>query len=143
MTSQHQKQEKPKAKCPGRRSSELYGRGKTQEIVCRSCRKNSPRKDHDQGQTEKNLFGADGEKREALGFCHKKNGERSGARRVPDEEKFVELFEDFVKNGVFDEQTIDRSMRRILERLLEGMGIGADGTLSQNSDKELYGENPA
>ena len=145
MTNKHKKQEKPKAKCPGCRSSQVYVRAKTQEIVCRSCGKNSPMNDHDEGQTERNLFGADGETWEALRFCYEKNGEHSGAHFVLDEEKFVELFEDFVKNGVFHQQTIDRLMM-ILERrdpFLEVIGIGADGTLSQNIDEELYGENPA
>jgi len=50
-----------------------------------------------------------------------------------------------VKNGVFHQQTLDR-LKMILERrdpFLEVIGIGADGTLSQDIDEELYGENPA
>ena len=143
MTNQHKRQEKPKAKCPVCRSSQVYVRGKTKEIVCRSCGKNSPI--YDEGRIESNHFGADGETWEALRFCYKKNGEHSRAQLVLDEEKFVELFEDSVKYGVFNEQTIDR-LKMILERrdpFLEVIGIGDDGTLSQNIDEELYGENPA
>jgi len=145
MTNKRKKQEKPKAKCPGCRSSQVYVRGKTKEIVCRSCGKNSPMNDHDEGQVESNLFGREGETWGVLRFCYKKNGEHSRVHLVLDEEKFVELFEDSLKYGAFDQQTIDR-LKMILERrdpFLEVIGIGADGTLSQNIDEELYGENPA
>jgi hypothetical protein len=61
---------------------------------------------------------------------------------VLDEDKFVELFADAVKNGVFHQQTIDR-LKIILERrdpFLDVIWIGSDGTLSQRIDEELYGE---
>ena len=105
------------------------------------CRLN----DHDEGRIERNLFGAGGETWEALRFCYKKDGKHSRAHLVLDEDKFVELFEDAVKNGVFHQQTIDR-LKMILERrdpFLDVIGIVSDGTLSQNIDEELYGEKPA
>jgi len=101
--------------------------------------------DHDEGRIERNLFSANGESWEAIRFCKNKDGQHNRVHLVLGEDKFVELFENAVKNGVFQQQTIDRLMM-ILERrdpFLEVIGIGADGTLSQNIDDELYGENPA
>ena len=105
------------------------------------CRLNA----NDEGRIERNLFGANGETWEALRFCKNKNGRHNRVHLVLEEDKFVELFEDAIKNGVFHQQTIDR-LKMILERrdpFLEVIGIGADGTLSQGIDEELYGENPA
>ena len=51
-------------------------------------------------------------------------------------------FEDAIKNGVFHQHTIDR-LKMVLERrdpFLEVIGIGSDGTFSQNIDEELYGD---
>ena len=99
----------------------------------------------DEGRIERNLFGANGETWEALRFCKNKDGRHNRVHLVLEEDKFVELFEDAVKNGVFHQQTIDR-LKVILERrdpFLEVIGIGTDGTLSQDVDEELYGENPA
>jgi hypothetical protein len=60
-----------------------------------------------------------------------------------DEEKFVELFRDAVKNGVFHPGTLGE-LRVILEELpdpfLGVIGSISDGTLSTNIDEELYGE---
>jgi hypothetical protein len=64
---------------------------------------------------------------------------------VLDEENFVDLFQDAVRNGVFHQETLDR-LKIILERrdpFLEVIGIGSDGKLSEGLDEELYGENPA
>jgi hypothetical protein len=105
------------------------------------CRLN----DHDEARIERNLFGANGEAWEALRFCKNKDGQHNRVHLVIGEEKFVELFQDAVKNGVFQQQTIDR-LKMILEQrdpFLDVIGIGADGTLSQDIDEELYGENPA
>lgn len=105
------------------------------------CRLN----DHDEGRIERNLFSANGESWEALRFCKNKDGQHNRVHLVLDEDKFVQLFEASVKNGVFHEETLDR-LRMILDRrdpFLEVIGIGADGTLSQDIDEELYGENPA
>jgi hypothetical protein len=101
--------------------------------------------DHNEGRIERNLFAVNGSTWEALRFCKNKDGQHNRVHLVLDEGKFVELFEDAVKNGVFHQQTIDR-LKMILERrdpFLDVIGIGSDGTLSQNIDEELYGENPA
>ena len=98
--------------------------------------------DHDEGRIERNLFGANGESWEALRFCKNKDGQHNRVHLVIGEDKFVELFENAVKNGVFQQQTMDR-LKMILERrdpFLEVIGIGADGTLSQNIDEELYSD---
>jgi hypothetical protein len=101
--------------------------------------------EHNQGRIERNLFQVNGTTWEALRFCKNKDGEHNRVHLVLDENKFVQLFEDAVKNGVFHQQTIDR-LKMVLERrdpFLEVIGIGSDGTLSQNIDEELYGKNPA
>jgi hypothetical protein len=101
--------------------------------------------EHNQGRIERNLFQVNGTTWEALRFCKNKDGQHNRVHLVLDENKFVQLFEDAVKNGVFHQQTIDR-LKMVLERrdpFLEVIGIGSDGTLSQNIDEELYGKNPA
>jgi hypothetical protein len=101
--------------------------------------------EHNEARIERNLFNANGTTWEALRFCKNKDGQHNRVHLVLDENKFVELFEDAVKNGVFHQQTIDR-LKMVLERrdpFLEVIGIGSDGTLSQNIDEELYGKNPA
>ena len=101
--------------------------------------------DHNEGRIERNLFAVSGGTWEALRFCKNKDGRHNRVHLVLDEDKFVELFEDAVKNGVFHQQTVDR-LKMILERrdpFLDVIGIGCDGTLSQNIDEELYGKNPA
>ena len=98
---------------------------------------------HNEGRIERNLFAANGKTWEALRFCKNKDGQHNRVHLVLDEEKFVALFADAVKNGVFHQRTIDQ-LKVILERrdpFLEVIGIGSDGTLSQNIDEDLYGEN--
>jgi hypothetical protein len=97
---------------------------------------------HNQGRIERNLFNANGKTWEALRFCKNKDGRHNRVHLVLDEEKFVELFADAVRNGVFRQRTIDR-LKIALERrdpFLDVIGIGSDGTLSQHIDEELYGE---
>jgi hypothetical protein len=99
---------------------------------------------HNQGRIERNLFQVNGTTWEALRFCKNKDGQHNRVHLVLDEDKFVELFADAVKNGVFHQRTIDR-LKMILERrdpFLEVIGIGSDGTLTQNIDEELYGDDP-
>jgi len=102
--------------------------------------------DHDEGRIERNLFAVNGGTWEALRFCKNKDGQHNRVHLVIDEAKFVELFQDAVNNGVFHQETIDR-LKAVLDQLrdpfLDVIGIGADGTLSQDIDEQLYGENPA
>jgi hypothetical protein len=97
---------------------------------------------HNEGRIERNLFAADGKTWEALRFCKNKDGQHNRVHLVLEEEKFVQLFADAVKNGVFHQRTIER-LKIALERrdpFLEVIGIGSDGALSQNIDEDLYGE---
>jgi hypothetical protein len=101
--------------------------------------------DQNEGRIERNIFARDGEVWEALRFCKNKNGRHNRVHLVLDEENFVRLFQDAVRNGVFTQGALDQ-MRVILERrdpFLEVIGIGSDGTLSERLDEGLYGENPA
>ena len=104
-----------------------------------------PLDDHNEARIERNLFAGNGESWEALRFCKNKDGQHNRVHLVLGEDKFVELFKNAVKNGVFHQHTLDR-LKMILEQrdpFLDVIGIGADGTLSQDIDEELYGENPA
>jgi len=101
--------------------------------------------EQNEGRIERNIFARDGEAWEALRFCKNKNGRHNRVHLVLDEENFVALFQDAVKNGVFHQETLDR-LKMILERrdpFLDVIGIGSDGTLSEGLDADLYGENPA
>jgi hypothetical protein len=101
--------------------------------------------EHNEARIERNLFQVNGTTWEGLRFCKNKDGQHNRVHLVLDEHKFVQLFEDAVKNGVFHPQTIER-LKMVLERrdpFLDVIGIASDGTLSQNIDEELYGENPA
>jgi hypothetical protein len=102
--------------------------------------------DHNEGRIERNLFAVNGGTWEALRFCKNKDGQHNRVHLVIDEAKFVELFQDAVSNGVFHQETIDR-LKAVLDQqrdpFLDVIGIGADGTLSQDIDEQLYGENPA
>ena len=48
-----------------------------------------------------------------------------------------------MQNGVFGQETLEK-LRAVVEKtqdpFLDVIGIGADGTLTQNIDEELYGE---
>jgi len=102
--------------------------------------------ERNQGRIERNLFQVNGTTWEALRFCKNKDGEHNRVHLVIDEEKFVELFRDAVKNGVFRPGTLGE-LRVILEELpdpfLSVIGSISDGTLSQNIDEDLYGDDPA
>ena len=104
-----------------------------------------PLDDHNQGRIERNLFAVNGGTWEALRFCKNKDGQHNRVHLVIDEEKFVELFRDAVKNGVFRPRTLG-DLRVILEELpdpfLSVIGSISDGKLSANIDEELYGEIP-
>jgi hypothetical protein len=104
-----------------------------------------PLDEHNEARIERNLFQVNGTTWEGLRFCKNKDGQHNRVHLVLDENKFVQLFEDAVKNGVFHPRTIDR-LKMVLERrdpFLEVIGIASDGTLSQNIDEELYGKDPA
>ena len=101
--------------------------------------------DHNEGRIERNLFAVNGGTWEALRFCKNKDGQHNRVHLVIDEEKFVELFRDAVRNGVFRSGTLGE-LRVILEELpdpfLSVIGSISDGTLSANIDEELYPERP-
>ena len=102
--------------------------------------------DHNEGRIERNLFALNGGTWEALRFCKNKDGKHNRVHLVIGEENFVELFRNAVKNGVFSPRTLE-GMMVILQELpdpfLSVIGSIGDGTLSQNIDEELYGDNPA
>ncbi|MGB6199100.1 MAG: hypothetical protein WA871_01090 [Candidatus Acidiferrales bacterium] len=101
--------------------------------------------DQNEGRIERNVFAVNGGMWEALRFCKNKNGRHNRVHLVLDEENFVDLFQDAVRNGVFHQKTLDR-LKVILDRrdpFLDVIGIGSDGTLSEGLDEQLYGENPA
>jgi hypothetical protein len=102
--------------------------------------------DHNQGRIERNLFVVNGGTWEALRFCKHKDGLHNRVHLVIDEAKFVELFQNAINNGVFHQETIDR-LKAFLDKthdpFLDVIGIGADGSLSQDIDEQLYGKNPA
>jgi hypothetical protein len=101
--------------------------------------------EHNEGRIERNLFNVNGTTWEALRFCKNKDGQHNRVHLVIDEDKFVELFRDAVKNGVFRLRTLGE-LRMILEDLrdpfLDVIGSISDGTLSQDIDEELYPERP-
>jgi hypothetical protein len=102
--------------------------------------------EHNQGRIERNLFQVNGTTWEALRFCKNKDGQHNRVHLVIGEEKFVELFRDAVKNGVFSPPTLGKLMvmlSEIPDPFLSVIGSISDGTLSQNIDEELYGDDPA
>ncbi len=101
--------------------------------------------DHNEGRIERNLFAGDGGTWEALRFCKNKDGQHNRVHLVIDEAKFVELFRNAVKNGVFRPQTLGKLMvilGGIPDPFLSVIGSISDGTLSRNIDEELYPERP-
>jgi hypothetical protein len=102
--------------------------------------------EHNEGRIERNLFQVNGTTWEALRFCKNKDGRHNRVHLVIDEQKFVELFRDAVKNGVFSPWTLRKLMvivGEIPDPFLSVIGSISDGTLSQNIDEELYGDDPA
>jgi hypothetical protein len=102
--------------------------------------------EHNEGRIERNLFHVNGTTWEALRFCKNKDGQHNRVHLVLDEDKFVELFADAVKNGVFQPQTLGKMMSILSEvpdPFLSVIGSISDGTLTQNIDEELYGDDPA
>ncbi|HYL46419.1 MAG TPA: hypothetical protein VEU52_05295 [Candidatus Limnocylindrales bacterium] len=102
--------------------------------------------DAEQARIERNLFVLNGRTREALRFCKNRNGRHNRVHLVIQEEDFVELFQDAVKNGVFSPQTL-QGLRAALgterDPFLDVIGIGADGKLASDIDEDLYGDEPA
>jgi hypothetical protein len=102
--------------------------------------------EHNEARIERNLFQVNGTTWEALRFCKNKDGQHNRVHLVVDEEKFVELFRSAVKNGVFGPRTLGKLMaimNEIPDPFLSVIGSISDGTLSQNIDEELYGDDPA
>lgn len=102
--------------------------------------------EHNEARIERNLFATSEGTWEALRFCKNKDGQHNRVHLVIDEDKFVELFRDAVKNGVFQPQTLGKLMAimdEIPDPFLEVIGSIGDGTLTQNIDEELYGDDPA
>lgn len=101
--------------------------------------------EHNEGRIERNLFQVNGTTWEALRFCKNKDGQHNRVHLVLGEDKFVELFADAVKNGVFSPETLGKLMvilGVIPDPFLSVIGSISDGTLSQNIDEELYPERP-
>ena len=101
--------------------------------------------DHNVGRIARNLFAVNGGTWEALRFCKNKDGQHNRVHLVIDEQKFVELFRDAVKNGVFHPRTLGDLMvilGEIPDPFLSVIGSISDGKLSANIDEELYGESP-
>jgi hypothetical protein len=101
--------------------------------------------DHNEGRIERNLFNVNGTTWEALRFCKNKAGRHNRVHLVIDEEKFVELFRDAVKNGVFRPRTLGELsviLQDLPDPFLRVIGSISDGTLSANIDEELYPEQP-
>jgi hypothetical protein len=100
----------------------------------------------EQARIERNLFALNGKTWEGLRFCKYRNGRHNRVHLVIEEENFVELFQDAVKNGVFSRQTL-QAMRKALgeerDPFLDVIGIGRDGRLAQDIDADLYGDEPA
>jgi hypothetical protein len=104
-----------------------------------------PLDDHNEGRIERNLFNVNGTTWEALRFCKNKDGQHNRVHLVIDEEKFVELFRDAAKNGVFRPRTLQELsaiLRDLPDPFLSVIGSISDGTLSANIDEELYPERP-
>jgi len=101
--------------------------------------------DSDQARIERNVFALNGKTWEGLRFCKNRNGRHNRVHLVIEEEDFVELFQDAVKNGVFSRQTL-QAMRKTLgeerDPFLDVIGIGGDGKLAQDIDADLYGDEP-
>src|SRR6202158_4901519 len=101
--------------------------------------------DNNDGRIEQNLLAVNVGTWEALRFCKNKDGQHNRVHLVIDEEKFVELFRDAVKNGVFGPRTLGELMvimNEIPDPFLSVIGSISDGTLSQNIDEELYPKRP-
>jgi len=101
--------------------------------------------EHNEARIERNLFAVNGSTWEALRFCKNKDGQHNRVHLVIGEDKFVELFLSAVKNGVFRPETIARLKTALdpdRDPFLDVIGIGSDGTLSQDIDEQLYGEKP-
>lgn len=109
--------------------------------------------EHNQARIERNLFSRDGETWEALRFCKTRDGRHNRVHLVIDEDRFVDLFADAVKSGVFTDAAVSR-LRAVLDSgvwskwtedkredpFLAVIGIGSDGHLTENIDEELYGK---
>jgi hypothetical protein len=104
----------------------------------------------EEARLERNVFAFEGRTFEALRFCKYKNGRHTRVHLVISRDEFLELFQSAAENGVFEADDLERIgaiCRAERERrasdsnpLLDVIGIGGDGTLSQNIDEQLYGE---
>jgi hypothetical protein len=102
--------------------------------------------DSEQARIERNVFALNGKTQEALRFCKNRKGRHNRVHLVIEEDNFVELFRDAVKNGVFSPRTLQALKVALGEQhdpFLDVIGIGADGNLASGIDDELYGEDPA
>lgn len=119
----------------------------------------APLKNSDEARIERNLFALNGDTFEALRFCKQRNGRHNRVHLVLSEAEFLDLFAHSVRAGVFS-RTALLDFAEILRRealadtgpsdalpddpFLKVIGIGSgDGTLTQNLDEELYGDDPA
>jgi hypothetical protein len=99
--------------------------------------------DQEQARIERSVFALNGKTWEGLRFCKNRNGRHNRVHLVIEEDNFVELFRDSVKNGVFADATLQQLRVILTEKrdpFLEVIGTGADGKLASNIDSDLYGE---
>jgi len=110
----------------------------------------------DEARIERNLFAENGHTFEALRFCKNRNGRHNRVHLVIDEQDFVALFAEAVRNRVFGEGTLTKLRAALSDRgettakpserkpganpLLDLIGVFADGSLAQEIDEELYGK---
>lgn len=99
--------------------------------------------DKDEARIERNLFALNGDTWEGLRFCKNRNGRHNRVHLVIGEQEFVELFQDAVEKGVFQQETLEQ-LRAILvgsrDPIQDVIGIVGDGQLTKAIDSELYGE---
>jgi len=102
--------------------------------------------DSEQARIERNMFALKGKTWEGLRFCKNRNGRHNRVHLVIEEENFVALFRDAVKNGVFSSETL-KGLKIALgderDPFLDVIGIGADGNLTGDIDGDLYGDDPS
>jgi hypothetical protein len=99
--------------------------------------------DKEQARIERSVFALNGKTWEGLRFCKNRNGRHNRVHLVIEEENFIELFRDAVKNGVFADATLQELRVMLTEKpdpFLEVIGAGSDGALASNIDSELYGD---
>ena len=109
----------------------------------------------DVARIERNLFAENGDTFEAIRFCKNRNGRHNRVHLVIPENRFVDLFANAVKQGVFSPAALGQLLEIVQESqpaptgaaadsdadpFLSVIGIGEDGHLTEGIDEELYGD---